>query len=149
MLSKKNISIIEDYLYIYPNFDEKVKEIRKESEMVTSKDINSWIKSKGKISNSVECQAILEIITEEKVNKCLKWKKIIESVMKIFKEHYPERYLYVSLKYKDKCSIPKIQMKTCLSKSTQLRMKKEILYYIAIFAYKENLIKMEDIDDEE
>lgn len=149
MLSKKNISIIEDYLYIYPNFDEKIKEIRQESEMVTSKDINSWIKSKGRISNSVECQAILEIITEEKVNKCLKWKKIIESVMKIFKEHYPERYLYVSLKYKDKCSIPKIQMKTCLSKSTQLRMKKEILYYIAIFAYKENLIKMEDIDDEE
>lgn len=148
MLSKKNISIIEDYLYIYPNFDEKVKEIRQESEMLTSKDINSWIKSKGKISNSVECQAILEIITEEKVNKCLKWKKIIESVMKTFKEHYPERYLYVSLKYKDKCSIPKIQMKTCLSKSTQLRMKKEILYYIAIFAYKENLIKMEDIDDE-
>ena len=68
--------------------------------------------------------------------------------MKVFKEKYPESYTYINLKYQRKCSITKIQIKTCLSRSTQSRIKKEILYYIAIFAYKENLIKMEEMEDE-
>lgn len=148
MLSKKNIDIIEEYLYIYPNFDRKIEEIREESERVTSSDINSYIKSKGKINRSVEYQAILELIIEEKINYCLKWKKLIDSIMEVFKESYPEIYVYINLKYQRKYSITKIQMKTCLTRSTQSRIKKEILYYIAIFAYKENLIKMEEIEDE-
>lgn len=147
MLSKKNMDIIEEYLYIYPNFEKKIEEIKEDAERVTPGDVNRWIKSKGKISNSVECQAIMELLTEEKINYCLKWEKVIKNVMKVFKENYPERYLFVTLKYQDKCSITKIQMKSCLSKSTQARMKKEILYYIAIFAYKKDLIKMEEFED--
>lgn len=148
MLSKKNMNIIEEYLYIYPNFEKKIEEIKEESERVTSSDVNSWIKSKGKINKSVEYKAVLELILEEKINYCLKWKRLIEKIMKMLKKNYPEIYLYIDLKYQSKCSITKIQMKSCLSKSTQARMKKEILYYIAIFAYKENLIKMEEIEDE-
>lgn len=144
MLSKKVMNDIEEYLYIYPNFEQKIEDIKRESEIVIKRDVNSWIKSKGKINNSVECQALLELITEEKINKCLKWKAVIEKVMKIFIKYYPERYLYINLKYKDKCTITKIEMKSCMSKSTQSRIKQEILYYIAIFAFKENLIKLDE-----
>ena len=147
MLSKKVMNDIEEYLYIYPNFEQKIEDIKRESEIVIKRDVNSWIKSKGKINNSVECQALLELITEEKINKCLKWKAVIEKVMKIFSKYYPERYLYINLKYKDKCTITKIEMKSCMSKSTQSRIKQEILYYIAIFAFKENLIKLDEEHD--
>lgn len=144
MLSKKVMNDIEEYLYIYPNFEQKIEDIKRESEIVIKRDVNSWIKSKGKINNSVECQALLELMTEEKINKCLKWKAVIDKVMKIFNKYYPERYLYINLKYKDKCTITKIEMKSCMSKSTQSRIKQEILYYIAIFAFKENLIKLDE-----
>lgn len=148
MLSKKVVDLIEEYLYIYPHFDEKIQNIKEEAVALTTKDINSWIRSKGRKSSGVEYQAIINLLTEEKINYCLKWEKVINKVMKIFKEHYPESYSYVTLRYQEKCSITKIQHKSCMSKSTQGRLKKEIMYYIAIFAYKENLIKMEENYDE-
>ena len=84
----------------------------------------------------------------EKINYCLKWKDVIEKVMNIYKEKYPERYLFINLKYQNKYSITKIEMKSCLSKSTQARLKKEIIYYIAILAYKRGLIKIYEFEEE-
>lgn len=139
MINKEIVSTIEHYLYIYQGIDKEIEELEQQKEDTEGKDINSWIKS-NKVNRVVENKAIKNIRIDEKIEKYKKWKEVISNILKDYKKNDLERYTYIKMKYFKKYSINKIEMETSLTKSTQMRLKQDIIYYIAIFAYKEDLI---------
>lgn len=141
MYNSKIIRIVEEHLYTYYSIEFEIRGI-KERYSMTDKDINSWIKSKGKINRSTEIQAIKNIELENEIIQQIKWHNLIKSIIEYYKEKEPEKFLYIKLKYFDKCSTTKIEMKMAICRATQSKIKTDIVYYIALYAVKENLIEM-------
>jgi len=144
MYNYKIIHIVEEHLYGYCLVDLEIRDI-KQKYSVSDKDINSWIKSKGKINRGVEIMALKNIEMEEKIKNKIKWKLLIDKILKYYEENEQEKYLYIKYRYFQKCSTTKIEMKMAICRATQARLKSEIVYYIALYAVKEKLIKMEKV----
>ena len=141
MYNSNIIHIVEEHLYTYYSIEIQIRDI-KEKYSMTDKDINSWIKSKGRISKSTEIQAIKNIEMEQEIMERIRWHNLIKKIIKHYEEKEPEKFLYIKLKYFDKCSTTKIEMKMAICRATQSKIKTDIVYYIALFAVKENLIQM-------
>lgn len=141
MYNSKIIHIVEEHLYTYYSIEIQIRDI-KEKYSMTDKDINSWIKSKGRVSKSTEIQAIKNIEMEQEIMEKIKWHNLIKKIIKHYEENEPEKFLYIKLKYFDKCSTTKIEMKMAICRATQSKIKTDIVYYIALFAVKEKLIQM-------
>lgn len=141
MYNSKIIHIVEEHLYTYYSIEIQIRDI-KEKYSMTDKDINSWIKSKGRVSKSTEIQAIKNIEMEQEIMEKIKWHNLIKKIIKYYEEKEPEKFLYIKLKYFDKCSTTKIEMKMAICRATQSKIKTDIVYYIALFAVKEKLIQM-------
>ena len=144
MYNYKIIHIVEEHLYGYCLVDMEIRDI-KQKYSISDKDINSWIKSKGKINRSVEIMALKNIEMEEKIKYKIQWKLLIDRILKYYEENEQEKYWYIKYRYFQKCSTTKIEMKMAICRATQARLKSEIVYYIALYAVKENLIKMETV----
>ncbi len=142
MYNYKIIHIVEEHLYSYCLVDIEIRDI-KEKYSISDKDINSWIKSKGKINRGVESMALKEIEMNEKIRNKIQWKQLIDRILKYYKENEQEKYWYIKHRYFERCSTTKIEMKMAICRATQARLKSEIVYYIALYAVKEDLIKME------
>ena len=141
MHNSKIIHIVEEHLYTYYSTDMEIREI-KEKYSITDKDINSRIKSQGKINRGVEIMALKNIEMQEEIYNKIQWKLLIGKILEYYKKNEPDKYLYIKLRYFDKCSTTKIETKMAICRATQARLKSDIVYYIALFAVKENLIKM-------
>lgn len=144
MYNYKIIHIVEEHLYGYCLVDMEIRDI-KQKYSISDKDINSWIKSKGKINRGVEIIALKNIEMEEKIKYKIQWKLLIDRILKYYEENEQEKYWYIKYRYFQKCSTTKIEMKMAICRATQARLKSEIVYYIALYAVKENLIKMETV----
>ena len=142
MYNSKIIHIVEEHLYTYYSTDIEIRDI-KEKYSITDKDINSWIKSKGKINRGVEIMALKNIEMQDEINNKIQWKLLIDKILEYYKKNEPDKYLYIKLRYFDKCSTTKIETKMAICRATQARLKSDIVYYIALFAVKEDLIKMQ------
>ena len=70
---------------------------------------------------------------------------MIDRILKYYEENEQEKYWYIKYRYFQKCYTTKIEMKMAICRATQARLKSEIVYYIALYAVKENLIKMETV----
>lgn len=144
MYNYKIIHIVEEHLYSYCLVDMEIRDI-KQKYSVSDKDINSWIKSKGKINRGVEIMALKNIEMEEKIRNKIRWKLLIDKILKYYEENEQEKYMYIKYKYFQKCSTTKIEMKMAVCRATQARLKSEIIYYIALYAVKEKLLKMDKV----
>lgn len=144
MNNYKIISIVEEHLYSYCSIELEIRDI-KEKYSISDQDINSWIKSKGKVNKSVEIMALKNIEMTEKVKRKIRWKLMIDKVLKYYQENEEEKYYYVKYKYFEKCSTAKIEIKMAICRATQARLKSEIIYYIALYAVKEKLLKMDSV----
>ena len=142
MYNYKIIHIVEEHLYGYCLVDMEIRDI-KQKYSISDKDINSWIKSKGRINRGVEIMALKNIEMEEKIRNKIQWKLLIDRILKYYEENEQEKYWYIKYRYFQKCSTTKIEMKMAICRATQARLKSEIVYYIALYAVKEDLIKME------
>ena len=142
MYNYKIIHIVEEHLYGYCLVDMEIRDI-KQKYSISDRDINSWIKSKGKINRGVEIMALKNIEMEEKIRNKIQWKLLIDKILKYYEENEQEKYWYIKYRYFQKCSTTKIEMKMAICRATQARLKSEIVYYIALYAVKEDLIKME------
>lgn len=142
MYNYRIIHIVEEHLYGYCLVDMEIRDI-KQKYSISDKDINSWIKSKGKINRGVEIMALKNIEMEEKIRNKIQWKLLIDRILKYYEENEQEKYWYIKYRYFQKCSTTKIEMKMAICRATQARLKSEIVYYIALYAVKEDLIKME------
>lgn len=144
MYNYKIIHIVEEHLYSYCLVDMEIRDI-KQKYSVSDKDINSWIKSKGKINRGVEIMALKNIEMEEKIRNKIRWKLLIDKILKYYEKNEQEKYMYIKYKYFQKCSTIKIEMKMAVCRATQARLKSEIIYYIALYAVKEKLLKMDKV----
>ncbi len=142
MYNYKIIHIVEEHLYSFYSIDADIRDI-KEKYSITDKDINSWIKSKGKINRTTEIKAIQNLEIEEKMQKRIKWHYLIKNIIEEYKTEEPEKFLFIKLKYLDKCSTTKIEMKMAICRATQSKIKNEIIYNIALYAVKEKLLVLD------
>ena len=146
MCSEKLIKLIESYLYSYLWIDKKVLEIKRKY-LIDDKDINSWIKSKGKICRTTENIALKNIQIECEIETEIKWHYIIKKVLENYElKKEKEKINYIKYKYFERCSASKIEIEMSISRPTQSRMKRDIVYCIALFAVKENLINIENLE---
>ena len=141
MYNSNIVRVVEEHLYTYYSIEIEIRDI-KERYSMTDKDINSWIKSKGRVSKSMEIQAIRNIEMEKEIVNKIKWHNLIKKIIEYYKENEPEKFLYIKLKYFEKCSTTKIEMKMAICRATQAKLKTDIVYYIALYAVKERLIEM-------
>lgn len=144
MLEKKIVQVVEHYLKLYPYIDKEIEELQKDIEFnsVTQKDVNSYLKSKGKVTKAIENQIVNKIQIEEKISKYRKWQKLIDDVVLIYRNKEQAKYLYMKLRYFKRYSINRIEIETTYSKSMQHRIRQDIVDYIALFAIKENLLEI-------
>ena len=68
MVTKKVKKIIRKKLYEYPIYDRLINELELEKDTTESRDINSSIRSKNKISRATEGQVIKNISIDGKIN---------------------------------------------------------------------------------
>ena len=95
MHNSKIIHIVEEHLYTYYSTDMEIREI-KEKYSITDKDINSWIKSQGKINRGVEIMALKNIEMQEEIYNKIQWKLLIGKILEYYKKNEPDKYLYIT-----------------------------------------------------
>ncbi|MEG2235132.1 MAG: hypothetical protein RR144_01640 [Clostridia bacterium] len=142
MLDKKIVNVVEHYLKLFPYIEQEIRELQEDIEMPIHRDVNSFIQSKNKVSRMVENQAINNVQISEKISKCRKWQEIIEEVIERYRKNQVDRYLYMKLKYFKKYSINAIETELTFGKTMQDRLRQDVVDYLALFAVKENLIKL-------
>ena len=77
----------------YFTFDKQIESLQEKLEKEEiGKDVNSFIKSKNKVSNAVENQVIRKIMLENKINELILWKGIIEDVINGYKKFQEHKY---------------------------------------------------------
>lgn len=77
--------IKKKYIDSYRLIEKDIKDLEECKGKTVAGDINSFLKSKNKVSRVVENTAISNIIIDEKIDILLKWKSIIDTVIEEFK----------------------------------------------------------------
>ena len=145
MKEKDIIEIVESHLFSYMCVEKEIQSI-KDKYNIDEKDINSWIKSKGKVSRATETLAIKNIQLENEIECKIKWHFIIENILRKYEDRNEQSKLkYIDYKYFNKFSLTKIELQMAISRPALSRIKYDVIYYIALYAVKEKLIELEDL----
>ena len=123
---------IEYYLYNYDYIDVKIENINFDADVSDyNQSYYKYIKNK---SSSLEDQVIRNIEIEQRIYKLNKWKSIINSVLKKYKETDILKYNFIDLKYFRKVHPITIQKELGLSK----RAKRYTSWNIAVYLFSCN-----------
>ena len=149
MLEEDVIRVVVRYLKKYSYMNKIIEKLEDDIKFmtITERDVNSYLKSKGKISRSVEVEVMKRISIENEIKRIRKWKAVIETVLNIYKEFDPAKYEYMQLKFFTGNSVVSIKFETTLGETTQTKYRREGALYIAIFAAQEKLISMKKVDE--
>lgn len=143
-------SIIKDRLEQYRLYEDEIKklELLKNCENKNT-DINSWIKSKNKTSDKTGYSAISNIEIERKIKENIKWKTLIDEVIKFYEK---DNKLFASIiKNKFYYHLPEkynIDF-SGVSKSTYYRYLQIIYCQIGINAFENKLIDKNNLKYDE
>lgn len=136
---------IRKKLYEYPLYDRLIIELEQNKETATSKDINSFIQSKNKISNSVESKVIKNIACDQKINEYKKWQKLIDNILQEFRKNDKIKLKIVEYKFFGNIPEDIIAEELYISKSTVRSYLKDIYFEVGIMATLEGLINKNNI----
>lgn len=78
--------VMENFINGYGLITKSVKELEEKKEEGVSRDINFYLRSKNKVSRSVENIVLKNIIIDDNIYTLLKWKDIIDMVFEEFKK---------------------------------------------------------------
>lgn len=140
MVTKKVKKIIRKKLYEYPIYDRLINELELEKDTTESRDINSSIRSKNKISRATEGQVIKNISIDGKINEYKKWKELIDNVLQDFRKCDKTKLKIVEYKFFGNIPEDIIADELYVSKSTVRSYLKDIYFEIGILATLNNLI---------
>lgn len=147
---KKLYKLCSDKMRDYFVFDNQIKNLKEQLEFEESnQDVNSFIKSKKKVSNKVENEVIRKIMIENKINQIIIWKSIIADIIDGYKKTYKPKYDYIIEKFMNHKKDKEIEEELFMSTTTQYRYKTEIVYQVAIMALSKNLITITEVLDDE
>ena len=130
---------IEYYLYNYDYIDIKIENINFDTD--TSDYNQSYYKYIKNKSSSLEDQVIRNIGIEQRIHKLNKWKSLIASVLKKYKETNILKYDFIDLKYFRRVHPITIQKELGLSIKEQKDIQVEILQYIFFLAIKKGMLR--------
>ena len=140
MVTKNVKKIIRKKLYEYPIYDRLINELELEKDTTESRDINSSIRSKNKISRATEGQVIKNISIDGKINEYKKWKELIDNVLQDFRKCDKTKLKIVEYKFFGNIPEDIIADELYVSKSTVRSYLKDIYFEIGILATLNNLI---------
>ena len=145
MIINKIKKIIRKRLYEYPLYDRLIKDLEMEKETKEGKDINSFIRSKNKISNSIESQVIKNIACDSKIKEYKKWQELIDNILQDFRKN--DKIKLKLIEYKFFGNIPEdiIAEELFISKSTVRSYLKDIYFEVGILATLEELINKNNL----
>ena len=140
MVTKKVKKIIRKKLYEYPIYDRLINELELEKDTIESRDINSSIRSKNKISRATEGQVIKNISIDSKINEYKKWKELIDNVLQDFRKCDKTKLKIVEYKFFGNIPEDIIADELYVSKSTVRSYLQDIYFEVGILATLNNLI---------
>lgn len=143
---RKVSRIVCGRLQDYFSFDKQIAELKKQLEFKEdTKDINSTIKSKNKISNVVESEVIRRIMIENRINEKILWKSIIDDVIKGYEKIHKGKHDYIIEKFMNHKRDSDIENELFMASNSQYRYKIEIVCHIIMIALSKDLISISDI----
>lgn len=134
--------IVRKNLRDYSNYEQIIEDLKKSKDIVKSRDINSSIQSKNKISNSVEVQAIRNINIDMKIEEIRKWKEIFDLVFDEAKEECSDKEKVLAYKYKNNMSTNAILNILNIPQSTLRNWLMEFVLECTILAIDRGLVNI-------
>lgn len=133
------IKKIEYYLYKYDLLDFIIEELKADTEDYGYKQTyDVWIKNKN---NTLENEAIRNIVNERRILKIKKWKNLIYEVLDYYKNKDIVKYRFICLKYFRKLKPIRIEDRLKLPYKEQINIQMEIINHIFVVAVKKNMLK--------
>lgn len=131
---------IRKKLYEYPLYDRLINDLEINKETKEGRDINSFIRSKNKISNSIESQVIKNIACDNKIKEYKQWQELINNILQDFRKNDKIKLKIVEYKFFGNIPEDIIAEELYVSKSTVRSYLKDIYFEVGILATLEGLI---------
>jgi len=141
MKVKKILSSVREKINEYPKMNSIIEGLELSKNIESSKDVNSFIKSKNKINKAIELQAIKNINIDQKIDEYKKWQKLIKQELEDLKANDVIIYKLVMFKFTG-YSFEKIKDELLLGERTVMRLYNDFVIEVAILAIKNGIIYM-------
>lgn len=134
---------IEYYLYNYKEISDRINKLNTQNSDLDYNHFNYglWIRTKLNRGNSLENQVVNKINNECIIKKLNLWKKLIQEVLKEYKENDSLKYKFICLKYIKKLSDTEIEEILKIDKYKQKDIRANILHYIFLLCLKKNILR--------
>lgn len=134
---------IEYYLYNYKEISDRINKLNTQNSDLDYNHFNYglWIRTKLNRGNSLENQVVNKINNECIIKKLNLWRKLIQEVLKEYKETDSLKYEFICLKYIKKLSDTEIEEILKIDKYKQKDIRADILHYIFLLCLKKNILR--------
>lgn len=134
---------IEYYLYNYKEILDRINKLNTQNSDLDYNHFNYglWIRTKLNRGNSLENQVVNKINNECIIKKLNLWRKLIQEVLKEYKETDSLKYKFICLKYIKKLSDTEIEEILKIDKYKQKDIRTNILHYIFLLCLKKNILR--------
>lgn len=136
-------AIVREKLAEYFRMDDIIERLKIQKEGSKEKDVNSFIKSKYKISRTVEGQVIKEINIDNLIEEYKEWKELIKNIFEEVKQNDPIKTKIIDSKLKG-ATFEKIADEQYIGKETARKYYNEFILEVCIVAIEKKLIKVEN-----
>ena len=139
MKVKKILNYVKRIVNEYPKINSIIDGLELSKENGINKDINSFIKSKNKINNTTELQALKNINFDKKIEEYNKWQNLIASELENLKNSDIEIYKIVIFKFTG-YSFEQIRDELYLGERTVVNLYNDFIIELSLIAVKDGLI---------
>ena len=139
MKVKEILSYVKVKVSEYPKMDSIIEGLELSKETEKSKDINSFIRSKNKVSKNTEEQVVRNINLDKKIDEYKKWQNLIRNELEELRIKDSELYKIVIFKITG-YSFEKIKSELYLGERTVINMYNNFVIHISLLAVKGGLI---------
>ena len=139
MKVKEILSYVKVKVSEYPKMDSIIEGLELSKETEKSKDINSFIRSKNKVSKNTEEQVLKNINIDKKIDEYKKWQNLIRNELEELRIKDNDLYKIVIFKITG-YSFEKIKSELYLGERTVINSYNNFIIQISLLAVKDGLI---------
>lgn len=139
MKVRKILSYVKLKVSEYPKIDSIIEGLELSKDIENNKDVNSFIKSKNKISRTTELQAIKNVNIDKKIEEYKKWQNLIQNELEDLKVKDIDVYKIVLFKFTG-YSFEKIKDELYLGERTVVNLYNDFIIEISLLAVKNDLL---------
>ena len=139
MKVRKILSYVKLKVSEYPKIDSIIEGLELSKDIENNKDVNSFIKSKNKISRTTELQAIKNVNIDKKIEEYKKWQNLIQNELEDLKVKDIDVYKIVLFKFTG-YSFEKIKDELYLGERTVVNLYNDFIIEVSLLAVKNDLL---------